>query len=170
MNDLSRENPLVLDLPPLDSTRFSAPQVSQTVGEKHLVFFLGEELYAVRAETIAEAALSLRVAILPNAPEWLHGIANLRGEIISVINLPIILKKKISRRAPRPKFVVLRSSVFEFGVAFAADKLSEIMIVSDAEIQLGADEKSPHIFGQTVCQSQTLNLIDADKMLASLRL
>ncbi len=170
MNDQSRENALVLDLPSLDLTRFSEPQVSQTSGEKYLVFFLGQELYAVASEKIHEAAASLPLTILPNAPEWLLGVANLRGEIISVVNLPVILKKKISPAAPRSKFIVLRSPVFEFGAAFAVDKLSEIVIVRDAEIQLNPDEKSPYIFGQTVCQLQTLNLIDTDKMLASLRL
>lgn len=170
MNDLSRENPLVFDLPSLDLTRFSEPRVSQRVGEKYLVFFLGEELYAIRSEEIAEAATSLPVTILPNAPEWLLGIANLRGEVISVVNLPVILKKEISRPAPRPKFIILRSPVFEFGAVFAADKLSEIVVVPDAEIEFDPDEKSPHIFGRAVCQSQTLNLIDTEKLLASLRI
>ena len=170
MNDLVQENSFVLDLPSLDLTRFSEPRVSQTVGEKYLVFFLGEEFYAVASKSVAEAAASLPVTILPNAPEWLLGIANLRGEVISVINLPVILKKKISRPAPRPKFVVLHSPVFEFGAAFAADKLSEIVFVRDEEIVFNPDEKSPHIFGRAVCQSQTLNLVDTEKLLGSLKL
>lgn len=170
MNDIVQENSFILDLPSLDLTRFSEPPIPQAVGEKYLVFFLGGEPYAVRSEKIAEAAVSLPVTILPNAPEWLLGIANLRGEVISVINLPVILKKKTFRRAARPKFVVLRSPVFEFGAAFAADKLSEIVFVRDEEIEFDPDEKSPHIFGRAVCQSQTLNLIDTEKLLDSLKL
>ncbi len=71
MNDLTQENPFEFDLPALDLTRFSEPQTSKAVGEKYLVFFLGEELYAVSSKTIAEAAGSLAVTKLPNAPEWL---------------------------------------------------------------------------------------------------
>jgi len=63
---------------------------------------------------------------------------------------------------------VLRSQVFEFGVAFAADRLNEIVTLRGEEIQSVADENSPFIFGKAVHQSNTLNLIDMEKLLATL--
>ncbi len=141
----------------------------KAVGEKYLVFLSGEEFYAVASKTIAEATASLAVTRLPNAPEWLLGIANLRGEVVSVLNLPAILQQKISTPVPKPKFIVLRSEIFESGTAFAANRISEIVALPSEDIQIAADEKSPHIFGKAVYKSQTLNLIDTEKLLASLK-
>ena len=170
MNDLATENPITFDLPLFDLTRFSEPQISQAVGEKYLVFFLGEEFYAVPTKKVAEAASSLAVTKLPNAPEWLLGIANLRGEVVSVINLPAVLRKENSMFAPKPKFIVLRSQLFESGVAFTANRISEIVVLPDKEIRFTDDGKSPYTFGQVVHKSQPLNLIDTEKLLASLKL
>lgn len=168
MNDLIQENPSAFDLPELDLTRFSEPQMSPAVGEKYLVFFLGEELYAVASKTVAEAAAALIVTKLPNAPEWLLGVTNLRGEILSVLNLPAILRKDNLTPASKPKFIVLRSRVFESGVAFTASRISEIVTLPGEEIQNNADRESPHVFATAVHKSQTVNLIDTEKLLATL--
>ena len=170
MNDLIRENSLAFDLPSLDLTRFSELQVPQTIGEKYLVFFLGEELFAVSSKKVAEATPSLAVTPLPNAPEWLLGIANLRGDIISVVNLSALLGKKNLIPTPKSKFIILRSQIFEFGVALIVERISEIVAFPDKEIQSSMNEKTPHIFGKAVHKSQTLNLINTEKLLASLKI
>lgn len=168
MNNLTQENPLVFDLPALDLTRFSEPPISQPAGEKFLVFYLGEELFAVSTKKVIEAAPSFPVTILPGAPEWLLGIANLRGEVISIINLPVVLRKKASKPAPKSKFIVIRSQIFESGVAFTADRISEIVILPNEEIQLNRDENSPHIYEKVVHKSQTLNIINTEQILSTL--
>lgn len=171
MKDLLPENALCFDLPPLDSAEFSAPQNSQSGGEKYLVFCSGDEqFYAVASKKVVEAMPSLPLTILPNAPEWLLGIANLRGEVLSVINLVSRLRKNHSTPAAKSKFIVLRSQIFESGAVFTADKIYEIVTVPPAEIQFFEDENSPHIYGQAVYKSQPLKLIDTEKLLASLKL
>lgn len=170
MFDLTKENSLALDLPSLDLKKFSELQTLQTKGEKYLVFFSGEELFAVSSKNVAEAAPALPVTILPNAPEWLLGVANLRGDIISVLNLTAILRKKHSNLSPKSKFIILRSRIFEFGAAIVVDRISEIAVLPDGEIQINRDETMPHIFGRAVHKSQTLNLINTEKLFASLRI
>jgi purine-binding chemotaxis protein CheW len=170
MNDFIEENPFAFDLPTLDLTRFSEPQTSRAVGEKYLVFFLGEELYALDSNTVAEVAASLAVTKLPNVPDWLLGITNLRGEIMSVINLSAILGDGESAPFLKPKFIVLRSRIFESGVAFTVSRISEVVTLPDETIENIADEKTPHIFGKTFHKTQTLNLIDAEKILSTLRI
>jgi len=169
MKDLDQENPFFLDLPTLDLTRFSNPPNPPSIGEKYLVFFLDDEFYAVPSQKVVEVAPTIPVTVLPNAPEWLLGIANLRGEVISVVSLPALLGKKNSKPASKPKFIILRSSAFESGAAFTADRISEIVTVPDEEIKFKNAAQSLPIFGKTVRKSQTLNLIDTEKLFASLK-
>ncbi len=67
--------------------------VASSTGEKFIVFVLDDELFAISSKQVAEVTHPLAVTPLPNAPEWLLGIANLRGEIISVADLQKILAK-----------------------------------------------------------------------------
>lgn len=172
MNSLPRKNALELGLPALDLNHsFFADELQpQAVGEKYVAFSQGGEFYAVASKKVVEVTASLQIATLPNAPEWLRGIANLRGEIISVLDFPTIFRKRASTPALRSKFIVLRSPAFEFGAAFAADRLNEIVTLPNEKIQSVKDETSPFIFGKAVHQSNALNLIDMEKLLASLKI
>lgn len=172
MNHSPQQNSFELGLPQLDLTAsfFAVEAKSPADGEKYIAFSQGEELYAVSSKKVIEVTALLHVAALPNAPEWLRGIANLRGEIISVLNLPTLFGKRAAPPAPKSKFIVLRSQAFEFGVAFAADRLNEIVTLTNEQIQPVTNESSPFIFGRAAHQSHTLNLIDMEKLLASLKI
>jgi purine-binding chemotaxis protein CheW len=164
----ARDNSLDLALPSLDLTGFSDLRSSKTIGEKYLVFFLGEELYAISSKNVIEAAPALSFTTFLNAPGWLLGIANLRGELVSVINLPRLLGKENTMPAPKSKFIILRSQTFEGDAAFAADRISEIIVLSDKEIQSFTDENDSHIHGKAVYKTQTLKIIDIEKLLSAL--
>ena len=169
MNDLAPENHFFLDLPALDLTRFPKPPNPPSIGEKYLVFFLDDEFYAVPSQKVVEVTPTMPITVLPHAPEWLLGIANLRGEVISVVNLPALLAKKNRKHAPKPKFIILRSSAFESSAAFTADRISEIVSVPDEEVNFKDSADSPPVSGRAVHKSQTLNLIDTEKLFASLK-
>jgi len=172
MNQSLQENTIEDRLPALDLTAsfFADKQQQSAVGEKYIAFLLGEEFYAVSTKKVIEVTSSLAIALLPNAPAWLLGIANLRGEIVSVLNLPMIFGKPNSTLRPKSKFIVLRSPAFEFGAAFAADRLYEIVTLPDEKIQSVKDESSPFVFGKAAHQSHALNLIDTEELLASLKI
>ncbi len=173
MTDLSFQNPPDIDFSSFDFTNqtnsFLSGAISEpTAGEKYLVFFLGEEFYAVASETVAEAAPYPNVVALPNAPEWLLGIANLRGEIISVVNLPFLLKKADSTVSAKSKFIVMRPQHSDNGFAFAADKLSEIIVLRETEIKTDGKNPAAYIYGTAAYKSKVLNLIDTKKIFAAL--
>lgn len=139
-----------------------------SVGEKYLVFSLGEEFYAIASQTVAEAAPYPTVVALPNTPEWLLGIANLRGEIVSVVNLPFLLARNSSPVSAKSKIIVLRPQNADNGFAFAADKLCEIIVLSEEEIETDKKNSAAYLYGDAAYKSKVLNLIDTKKIFASL--
>lgn len=162
--DLSALN--LLSLP--DALADDKQSVRQS-GEKFIVFVLDDELFAISSKQVAEVTQPLAVTPLPNAPEWLVGIANLRGEIISVADLRKTLGKK-SNLSPKGKFVVVRSQNFDALTAFSVDKLSEFVTLTNDEIQTVNNEKSPLIFGKAAYNSNSLNLLDLAKLFVSLKM
>ena len=173
MNDSTDLPPPEIDFSSFDFTNLTNSFLSgatrrQSNGEKYLVFFLDEEIYAVASEQVVEVAPSLHAARLPNTPEWLVGVANLRNELISVVSLRSLLGKQNLDSPPKSKLVVLRSPNSASNVAFTVDKLSEIIILQSEEIEFNKDEKTPYIFGKAVHQSNSLILLNTEKLLSSL--
>lgn len=52
-----------------------------------IVFRLGEEEYGLHIEQVKEVTLTPDVARMPKTPPFVKGIANLRGDIIAIIDL-----------------------------------------------------------------------------------
>ncbi|QNH60695.1 chemotaxis protein CheW [Hymenobacter sediminicola] len=52
-----------------------------------IVFRLGEEEYGLRIEQVKEVTVTPEIARMPKTPPFVKGIANLRGDIIAIINL-----------------------------------------------------------------------------------
>ncbi len=54
---------------------------------RHICVQLGERQLAIPLDAVMEAGEYLPVRSLPLLPDWITGIANIRGEIISVVDL-----------------------------------------------------------------------------------
>ncbi len=52
-----------------------------------IVFRLGDEDYGIRIEQVKEVTVTPEVARMPRTPPFIKGIANLRGDIIAIIDL-----------------------------------------------------------------------------------
>ena len=63
-----------------------------------IVFRLGEEEYAVRIENVKEVTLTPTIYKMPRTPNFVEGVANIRGDIIAIIDLEerFSIKKKVS--------------------------------------------------------------------------
>lgn len=158
------------DLPkPADNVSHGAQNSAQT-GEKHVVFHQDEKLYAVHSRQVAEVIGFLPVTPLPFVPAWIAGVANLRGELISVVDLRKLWKKTTS--APlKTRLLVLRSEKENHTAAFIVDKLSEIITLSQREIEFSAADFAssfPTFFGRATRDAQTIYLLDAEHLFSSL--
>jgi len=139
-----------------------------TPGEKFVVFFLSSKLYGISAREVAEVSQPLEIAALPNAPEWLLGIGNLRGEIIAIANLPKILGENSPVSTAKTKLIVLKTKNYETAIAFPVDKLSEIIAEHDKNFKAAGTNDSPFVYAEFAHQTDVVRLIDCGKLLSSL--
>ena len=154
-----------LNLPNLTDSFFFDQKAANSDDEKFLVFLLDDELFAVSAGQVTEVLRPIRVTPLPNSPTWLYGIANLRGEIISVLNLSKICNKKSLNASPKSKLVIMKPKNSVSSIAFPVDRLSEIITLTKEEIQPAEDFC---FFGKAVHKTDSVNLLDTEKLFSSL--
>jgi purine-binding chemotaxis protein CheW len=156
-----------LNLPDLAEAFPDREKAEISDGEKFVVFFLDDEFFAVLAREVAEIVRPMDFTPLPNSPAWLYGIANLRGEIISVLNLSKICGKSNASDSAKSKLIVLKSKHSASSVAFPVDRLSEIITLTPEDIQPAEDLR---FFGSAVHKTASVNLLDTEKLFSMLHL
>ena len=56
-------------------------------GRDLVVFRLGKESYGIEVTTVQEIFALQKITRVPNAPEYVEGVINLRGKVVAIIDL-----------------------------------------------------------------------------------
>ena len=78
-----------------DTTRQSEEAICKTI-----VFELNDLVLGIPMVNVHEIQRLPKITFLPNVPEWVLGVANLRGQIVSVVDLGQLLDLKSTERTP----------------------------------------------------------------------
>lgn len=98
-----------------------------------IVFNLGDEEYGVLMEDVKEIIKTVDITPIPQLPEFIEGLINLRGKVISVINL-----RKRFLLEEEKEFLgknIIITEVNENILGVLVDKVTEILKVASKEIK-----------------------------------
>jgi purine-binding chemotaxis protein CheW len=147
------------------------PAAAPADGEliRALRFSMGGETYAVEQGHIREVVPLPRVTPLPCVPSFMRGIINVRGRIVSLLDLKAILGLSDTGISPTSSVIILQSPGIEFGLL--ADEilgLAEIPLSSiQASLPTLTDARAEYLKGVT---AEGLVLLDAGKLLSDKKL
>ncbi len=107
-------------------------------GQFQLVTFqIGEELYGIDIMEVKEIVRVQDVRPIPNAPSYVEGIFNLRGEIIPIINLHRRFHLKRAAQGEDDEllsgFIIIEINGMKLGVII--DRVARVVGVEHQEIQ-----------------------------------
>lgn len=105
---------------------------------KYLVFTVDEDSYCAPLQAIKEIIAITSVAPLPNVPPYVLGLFNLRGQIISVIDMRAKLGLPPSPVDPMKNSIVI-SQVESLTIGFLVDEVTAVEGFDQSEIELSAD-------------------------------
>jgi purine-binding chemotaxis protein CheW len=137
---------------------------------KHLIFSLGQETFGIPLTQVKEVIGMVDVTPIPNVPAFFRGIINLRGRIISVVDLKT--KLSIPRKdtdSKRPCIIIC-----EFGdivLGSIVDDVTEVYGYEESAIERNVDIQSAvsrdHITGVAKSKDKGLTLLlDIGKVLS----
>jgi purine-binding chemotaxis protein CheW len=102
-----------------------------------LAFWLGEEQYAFEIKMVRSIHALAALTPVPRTPAFVKGLFNARGQIISVIDLRLLLEVAASPEAPeRPQIIILSPQVEGDPPLRQAQGALEIGIVADEIIDV----------------------------------
>jgi purine-binding chemotaxis protein CheW len=86
-------------------------------------FLLLPERYAFEGKYISEVLLLKEITSIPGTPPFVMGVINLRGKVVSIINLKSLFNLKEWGLTQLNKVLILKDDTMEFGIV--ADEISE---------------------------------------------
>jgi purine-binding chemotaxis protein CheW len=104
------------------------------------VFALANERYGVETRYVREVVRMTDYALLPGAPPFLFGVANLRGEILALIDLRAFFGVPSRNLTDLTRVLVLGDQRAEFGIM--ADAAQEVAVLRVDEIHPAPDSAS----------------------------
>ena len=137
--------------------------------ELHIVGFrVGRETYGVPITSLHEIVRVPEITAVPDAPDYMEGVINLRGKIVSVIDLRKRLGEKKVSASGRSRILVVEHKGRLCGLI--VDSASEVIKIPVSDI-----EPPPTVFqeGALQCvtgmgkfQGRLIVLLDTNKLLS----
>jgi purine-binding chemotaxis protein CheW len=105
-------------------------------------FRLHGQLYAVPVDRVAEVVTYRPVTRVPFVPSWVAGIINLRGDVVTVVDLGDFLGLGKTAPTDATRIVIVRAAQRIGGVL--VDRIDEMRTVDEAKIEPSPPVRSSH--------------------------
>ena len=132
-----------------------------------VIFELGEEAFGVEIAMVESIIKMLPVTRLPQAPEFVEGVINLRGKILPVIDLRKRLAIPLSESTRESRMVVV--ALDGTTVAMVVDQVNEVLRVNDDIVEappsISQSVDSRFITGIAKIGEDLVILLDLSKVL-----
>ena len=142
--------------------------MAQTKSSLQFVGFrLADQEYAFRIEQIQEIVIPDRVTRIPQVPDYVEGVSNLRGAIIPVINLRLLFGLE-----PKPTDDESRTIVANVGsrtIGCIVDAVTQVIRIAPEQIQPTPEmvnmEGAGYLYGFAKIDSRLVILLDIGELL-----
>lgn len=98
-----------------------------------ITFSLDNEIYAVPIYMVEEIIGLQDISLLPNVPDFIKGVINLRGDIVPIMDLR--LKFGLEKKEYNPLTVFLIVRIRERVLGMVVDRVSDVLVIEPSQIQ-----------------------------------
>lgn len=136
-------------------------------GGKYLTLYIADEEYGFPIMGVREIIGLLSVTPVPQTPDYVLGVINLRGKVIPVIELRHKFDMESIEATDESCIIVVQTD--DVGVGILVDKVREVRDIDDADIvdapSLGGEVETDYILGIGKSEDQVTLLLDIEKIL-----
>jgi purine-binding chemotaxis protein CheW len=132
-----------------------------------IVFRLSREWYGVEIAKVKEVIKVGKITYLPSSPEYIAGIVNLRGNILSVTDIKTMFGLPHEESTDKARIINVESGMLETG--FLVDEVTESIEVPLSKIESSLltlpAEGAKYIEGQCKVDDKLIALISVERIL-----
>lgn len=133
---------------------------------KYVIFKLIDEYYGLDIENVISVEKMQEFTRIPNAPSYVRGVINLRGEVIPVIDLREKLGLKLKSTDENTRIIIVSESEINLGIV--VDSSSEVLEIQRSLIDkpLASEEESNnYLKGIGKVDGRLIIIIDLEKLI-----
>lgn len=132
-----------------------------------VVFELDKEEYAVKISEIREILRMPEVTPMPNAPDFIEGVINVRGKIVVVIDLEE--RFNLERESEKKSLHVILTEIGDSTFGAIVDEVTEVLRVPKDSIEaapaiIAEKIQADYVSGIVVLESRLLIMLDFNKV------
>ncbi|NLZ93802.1 MAG: purine-binding chemotaxis protein CheW [Firmicutes bacterium] len=109
-----------------------AEEEEDTQKGKYLTFSIGKEIYGIEIKYVTEIIGVQPITEVPELPDYIRGIINLRGQIVPVMDVRLRFKKEFKEYNDRTCVIVIQFENIAMGLI--VDSVEEVLSIPDADI------------------------------------
>ena len=159
----------------MSQTATLASQAAKTLNDKegkYLTFALGPEEYGLEILKVREIIGYMDITAIPQTPEHVKGVINLRGQVIPVVDIRTLFGMETKEVTEQTCIIVVEITMAgrKLSTGVIVDQVSEVLDVAGEEIeeapQLGSSVDTDFILGMGKVGGSVKILLNIDKVLS----
>ena len=103
-----------------------------TQKDKYLTFSLGNEIYGIDIKVVIEIIGIQKITAVPEVPDYVKGIINLRGKIIPVVDMHLRFRRQGKEYTDRTCVIVIE--VKDVLIGLIVDGVSEVLTIDEKNV------------------------------------
>lgn len=135
---------------------------------QRVTFSLDNETYGINVMQVQEILRYSDIAVVPGAPDYVLGIINLRGNVVTVIDTRTRFGLPPADVTDNTRIVIIEAEKQVIGIL--VDSVSEVVYLKKSEMEssphVGTEESSQFIQGVCNREEGLLILVDLNKLLS----
>ena len=143
---------------------------------KYLTFTLADETYGIGILKVKEIIGMMSITSVPQTPDFVKGVINLRGKVIPVIDLRLKFAMAAIAYSERTCIIVVeidgKSGTILIGIV--VDSVSEVVNITPEEIEdtpaFGSELDTDYILGMAKIEGGVKILLNIDQVLSSIEI
>ena len=145
-------------------------RASDRLKHQFILFTLESTLFALPLSSALEIGHRPAITPLPNLPNWLVGISNVRGEIVSFVDLKAFLGIPSIGKRGDDRFIIIHNKHLKTGIIVDGIRGIAVLNRIDRDIQNSPYRQgdiASYIAGVAVSGEHLMNILDIDRLLSS---
>lgn len=140
--------------------------------QQFLTFILDDEAYGVEILRVQEIKGWTPVTRIPNTPEYMRGVLNLRGTIVPIVDMRMRFDLATAEYTPITVVIVLsvKGDTGERVIGLVVDSVSDVIDVAAQDVKatpdFGTSLNTKFINGIAASNDNMVMLLDVDKLLS----
>lgn len=130
-----------------------------------VIFKLSNEQFAVETSKVQSINDYMEITKVPRAPSHIKGIINLRGNVISILDINLLMDVPKQENSKQSEESIIILEMEEELVGIVVDQVDEVLDLDEGMIEKITDEnKKAYIEGVINFKDRVVTLINIDKL------